>query len=562
MKFTEMWFSFRGTCSRKDYWLTGILPLLAIAPIGPVLWYSLALLGIIGRETYYSGLTIVIVTEIGLLLWPYLAIHRKRMRDAGLSGIWTLLIIMPWTAPAAIPILGLLPGKKETPYQDPGKSSRTGLKVIAIATTLILAAAAGIFVMISLNGSTNEGNKAQNIPSPTLIPNGFPTLTPDRALLPAPDAVPTLAPDNFIQYGDKDWFFGETSSLIVEAESLLKEDKYEEALERYKKAQNIHGDPSRVIQNGIGLTYLAMGQPEEAIKHFSISIQTEDSRQDRLNRAAMYTRLHHCAEAVTDINAALLMDPEKDEPIGVKIGAHALAATCYIEMENYSMAENHRQSGLKLAEANNYSGEITKSLVDLEEAIKWLIEGEIYPEDLMEGQALTEYTAGQDLFLEGRYEEALVRLKSTQSLLERPSSRLEELIGAAYLWLDQHDRAIFHFNRAIEIRDDSYNRSSRSDAYLAQGNCTAAINDAVALLTMKPYVEPGYHSLAEAHFTIGLCKYEEENYDEGIEHFNKGLEIAVLNGYGPEGTEDYITLIEQANELINQPPVLEPAPAP
>ena len=624
MTFSRMWFSFQGTCNRRDYWLTGTIPLLVAGATGPALWYALVLSGIIDRETYFSGMRVVIGTGIILLLWPYLAIHRKRMREIGFPGIWMLWVIMPWTAPLATPILGLLPGKKGTTHQNPGSKAGTGM-IPAIAIGLLPVVAA--FIIVNLDGPANEGPGAQNnaaspseeivnadveaaveaavqatlearpptpVPTPgavpVLMPNILPTPTPRAVPTPVPIAFstpvpiafptvlptlvpiasptlvpnvpPTQTPDEFVKYGGQELFFGETALLIDAAAPLFEDAKYEEALEKYIKAQSVHGEPSRILQNRIGLTYTAMGQPEEAIKHFSIAIQTEDTRQDRINRAEAYASLHHYTEAIRDINVALLMDPEEDEPLEVKIGIHALATNCYIGLENYSRAEDYRQAGLKLAEENDYSDENTATLVELEEIIEWLIEGEIYPEDLMKGQALADYTAGLELFNAGRYEEALDKLKSVQPQLTRPSSRLEDFIGAVYLELNQNDLAIFQFNRAIEIRDDSYNRESRSYAHFMQGNCPAAVNDAVALLTMKPYVEPGYHSLAEAHFTIGTCKYEEASYEEALEHLNKGLEVALVYGYEPEVTDTYIEIRELANELINQTPTPEPTPAP
>ena len=121
MQFKEMWFDLQGTCNRTEYWLSGTIPLIAIAAFGPIMWYSFALSAEISRETYYSGMRIIIGTDFILLLWPYCAIHLKRTRDIGNSRIcmlpviplvWLLWYITPGIIPAAAGILGFLPSKK------------------------------------------------------------------------------------------------------------------------------------------------------------------------------------------------------------------------------------------------------------------------------------------------------------------------------------------------------------------------------------------------------------------------------------------------------------------
>lgn len=78
--FFSKFFDFSGRTSRKDFWLT---------------WLCLILLGIvIGVVTMILPVLLFISWVYGLIiLIPSLAIGARRLRDAGFSPLWLLLLL-------------------------------------------------------------------------------------------------------------------------------------------------------------------------------------------------------------------------------------------------------------------------------------------------------------------------------------------------------------------------------------------------------------------------------------------------------------------------------------
>ena len=78
--FFSKYFDFSGRTSRKDFWLT---------------WLCLILLGIvIGVVTMILPVLLFISWVYGLIiLIPSLAIGARRLRDAGFSPLWLLLLL-------------------------------------------------------------------------------------------------------------------------------------------------------------------------------------------------------------------------------------------------------------------------------------------------------------------------------------------------------------------------------------------------------------------------------------------------------------------------------------
>ena len=78
--FFSKYFDFSGRTSRKDFWLT---------------WLCLILLGIVmGVVTMILPVLLFISWVYGLIiLIPSLAIGARRLRDAGFSPLWLLLLL-------------------------------------------------------------------------------------------------------------------------------------------------------------------------------------------------------------------------------------------------------------------------------------------------------------------------------------------------------------------------------------------------------------------------------------------------------------------------------------
>jgi uncharacterized membrane protein YhaH (DUF805 family) len=80
----RLYFGFAGRITRREFWLYGVLALLALAVFGH------ALLAIAGVAPRHAEALINL-----LLLWPALAVSVKRWHDRDKSGWWVLINLIP-----------------------------------------------------------------------------------------------------------------------------------------------------------------------------------------------------------------------------------------------------------------------------------------------------------------------------------------------------------------------------------------------------------------------------------------------------------------------------------
>jgi uncharacterized membrane protein YhaH (DUF805 family) len=106
--FKEIYLQTSGQCSRKQFWIFGIVPFSFIAGLLCFLiWFRI--LGDHGRII------------IGLLfLWPILLLAIKRLRAFGVSGWWVLVIFapLPYAAVIFYLALGFIPDKLPGPDEQ------------------------------------------------------------------------------------------------------------------------------------------------------------------------------------------------------------------------------------------------------------------------------------------------------------------------------------------------------------------------------------------------------------------------------------------------------------
>ena len=118
------------------------------------------------------------------------------------------------------------------------------------------------------------------------------------------------------------------------------------------------------------------------------------------------------------------------------------------------------------------------------------------------GEVLTFVERGTDAFRQGRYRAAIDNLTQAQRHRDKPSSVVETWIGLSYQALGEFEAAIQHHSAAIDILDGAIERTNRGLAYVFNGECAPAIQDAKAALTMEPHGASGIHSDAEANYIL------------------------------------------------------------
>ena len=367
-------------------------------------------------------------------------------------------------------------------------------------------------------------------PRPTYTP--YPTYTP-APLIPVGTTsalpTPTINPKTFHRAGKKHWFTGDTAEAVERGKETFAQGKYQEALEEFLEAQRLHGEPSAALQSRIGNSYSALGQSKAAIRHFTNAIELEDTAIYRTNRGNLYVETRQCSLAIEDAKTALAMEPATGEGSHTDIEANIILVGCYIQQGNHLSALQHADAAYALATKHNVRAERAEGMRKQREAIQLILEGNAWPEDLFSDQVLAILETSLELYERGEHQAAIAQFKATQKKHGTPSGAIQAWIGTAYSALEQHETALTHYTKAIEIREDPHHRVIRGIEYANHGRCAEAAVDAEEALAMNPYAEPGYHTSAEAYWILAACLQEKTQA-----HMGKALAIAQANGYTQE----------------------------
>ena len=156
---------------------------------------------------------------------------------------------------------------------------------------------------------------------------------------------------------------------------------------------------------------------------------------------------------------------------------------------------------------------------------------EVGGNDSFSGQAATEFEKGNDLLKQENYHAALQAFQSAQVHHGKPSSVLENQIGMAFRRLDDHQQAIDHFTKAIEIKDNPVGRVNRSLSYIETSQCPLTFQDAKRALDMEPKSAEGFHTHAEAHEALSTCHLMTGDNTSAIKHTKAALALMEENNY-------------------------------
>ena len=159
---------------------------------------------------------------------------------------------------------------------------------------------------------------------------------------------------------------------------------------------------------------------------------------------------------------------------------------------------------------------------------------ELGTNETFSGQALAELNRGEELFNQKDYHGAIQAYQSAQIQHSKPSSVLENQIATAFQSLGDHQQAIDHFTKAIEIEDEPINRLNRAISYTETGQCPLAIHDAQQALDMEPESADGVHTHAEAHGVLSTCHRTSGDNAQAIEHAEAALSLMAANKYSAE----------------------------
>ena len=330
---------------------------------------------------------------------------------------------------------------------------------------------------------------------------------------------------------------------------MLENGENEAALAAFKEAQEHHGKPSRVLESATGVSYLAQGQYDLAIQHFSKAIEIEDTASQRTNRATSYALKDECDLAIADARAALAMEPESNKGIHTDTPANLILAECYLIQDDPQRALQHAEASLLIGNNHQHSETYIEVITAIRDTIRTEIEAESSGSESLDhfiGPALAAFDKAEKLFNNGQYEDAITTFKEALSHHDKPSSVVESWIGNSYDATGQFDLAIQHHSNSIAIDDATLDRINRAYSYFNNGECEPATTDAKVALTMEPEVDQGFHTDVEATAILALCYQEQGDFQLALQHAEAGLAIANENQY----SDDEIRALAELRDII------------
>ena len=170
----------------------------------------------------------------------------------------------------------------------------------------------------------------------------------------------------------EDLVFEPALTHIKTGADFLEQGDYKAALASFLTAQEKHGTRSGDIQVWIGHAYSAMGDHENAIKHYTKAVETRDNALRRINRGNEYANQGQCPEANRDAEAALGMEAYTTPGFHTDTEAHWILGICLLEQGNHRNALFHMDQAVTIARASGYTSEDISTMSEVQEITRQL----------------------------------------------------------------------------------------------------------------------------------------------------------------------------------------------
>ena len=392
-------------------------------------------------------------------------------------------------------------------------------------------------------------------PRPTYTP--YPTFTPEASTAGSPTEMEgqESAPGEYVEIGgQKDWFFGTALFHAEKGMSEFRGENYLAAIESLEEAQRHRDKPSAVLNSWMGLAYQALGRYQEAVRHHTTAIKIEDSVSERTNRGHAYLLQGVCELAIADAKAALAMEPQSVMGLHTDAEANYILGNCLAYDGEYLLALQHAEAALEISRENNYQGEYLADRESLVTQIRDQLDPSKPDSDFLLITALDKMEQGIEDYNAGDYQGAIESFEAAKDHHGKPSGVIESWLGLSFQALGQQDQAIAHFSESIKIADSAVDRLNRSVTYSLTGQCSLAVDDAKASLSLPPHQEDGYHSEVEANSILVECYADAGDYRLAMVHAEAALNGAISHNYPADDiailldNRDFIKSLADAQE--------------
>ena len=135
-----------------------------------------------------------------------------------------------------------------------------------------------------------------------------------------------------------------------------------------------------------------------------------------------------------------------------------------------------------------------------------------------------------------------------------PNANLEHQIALAYSSDRNYDQAIVHYQKSLDIENDSGTRTNLAWVYYSSELCEAAIREALRALRLP---DEAYTGGTRAHVSANelaaRCYEEQGDLTEALEHATEALTLARLHEHPADDIDDMTAKVNKLTSLTRQP---------
>lgn len=162
--------------------------------------------------------------------------------------------------------------------------------------------------------------------------------------------------------------------------------------------------------------------------------------------------------------------------------------------------------------------------------------------------------AAYEYYESGHYKAAIRTYLQAIDAQGQPNAYLEHKIALAYSGDQNYNKAITHYQKSLDIENDSAIRTILAWTYYRKELCTSAIQEALRALRL-PYesYSIGWSAHVSANEVIARCYEEQGNLPEALEHATEALTLAQLNNYSADDIDELTAQVNKLTSLTRQP---------
>ena len=290
-----------------------------------------------------------------------------------------------------------------------------------------------------------------------LLPMGCQTSAPVTTVPTATALVPNIA---------------ESDRLLVLARKSFDQRHYQEALQYYRDSQQARVFPDAAIQNETGQTLARLELYQQALRHYSQSIELNENAATRVNRGFALIATGRWQEARNDAQVALDIISHGQESADLKAQAHEILAYSHAKLQKHENALAHvDQAVTAIADAGRISGSWVQRLSHFVDMVNEVRRKRGTSLDIVVYPALNHMTEAIAWVETGNQARAQGLLEKGADLHLGDSWFIESMMAKSAGQMGHTERAYEKHLWAVTLRDGPAQPGNRTEIVQAVNEC-------------------------------------------------------------------------------------------